>query len=54
MREEVGGVLTYVGLMEDLEVSFWASTRRSKRRLWNSLKLTFQMDIGLGTLPLRV
>ena len=33
MREEEGEVLTYMGMMEDLEVSFGANTRGSKRRL---------------------
>ena len=40
MRE----VLTYVGMMEDLEVNFGANSRGSKRRLWDSLKLTLQVD----------
>ena len=42
MREEEGEVLTYAGMMEDLEVSFGANTRGSKRRLWDALKLTLQ------------
>ena len=42
MREEEGEVLTYRGMMEDLEVSFGANTRGSKRRLWDALKLTLQ------------
>ena len=42
MREEEGEILTYAGLMEDLEVGFGANTRCSKRRLWDALKLTLQ------------
>ena len=42
MRDEEGEVLTYAGEMEDLEVSFGANTRGSKRRLWDALKLTLQ------------